>query len=262
MKLEIRNLSAKFDKKTIFDDINFTLKGSGLYALIGANGAGKSTFLKAFINFNKNYSGEIYFNEERLSTKSNIEKAKFISYMAQFDLVPKLNVYQALSMGRRVFCGSKLGDIDKKFITSTMDKFSLNELKNERLDKLSGGQRQKVMIAASLLQDPKILLLDEPISHLDPKNQHEMLEFIKGESKNRMVLIVLHDLSHAIHFADELIMLKDTKLLGIQSAKKPSCEILSKLYDVEVDIKFIDGHAYVRYSHKHDGVSGFRHTHL
>lgn len=258
MSLIIKNLGVKIAKKQILNNVNLEFLHNGLYALIGPNGAGKSTLLNAF--FNQNIDGEILYKNLNLSTLKSSQKAKFIAYMSQFSITPKLSVYQTLTLGRRAFCGNFLSNYDKNLVDNSLDKFHLLNIKNSPLDSLSGGERQRVMIATTLLQDPEILLLDEPISHLDPKNQYEMLEIIKNESKNRIVLIVLHDLSHALHFADFLVMIKDGKLLGLEDAKNPDEKALTKLYDIGVNLYFDNGHTFVRYSHTHQNLK-ISHSH-
>lgn len=258
MSLVIQNLGVNYGKKECLKGINLEISANGINALIGPNGAGKSTLLKTFIN--SNFSGEILYNGLNLKTLNPIKKAKFIAYMAQFSNSPRLSVYQTLTLGRRAICRSFLSKKDFLKIDEVIYKFGLYSLVNSPLDSLSGGERQRVMIATTLLQEPEILLLDEPISHLDPKNQHDMLEIIKNESINLITLIVLHDLSHAIHFADNLIMLKDGILQGIQSAKNPNPNALTKLYDIGVNLHFDAGHTFVRYSHTHNGTEIF-HSH-
>jgi iron complex transport system ATP-binding protein len=251
MKLEVKNLCVTLSGKKILDNINFTLEPK-VYSLIGANGAGKSTLLKALTR-TLNYSGSVIYNGSDLKTNSLKENAKIISLMSQFQAQPSLTVADVLSLGRRPFSSFKLTSQDKKIIDEIVTQFCLQKFLQYPMDTLSGGERQKVYLAKALIQKPKILLLDEPISHLDPKNQIEILNIVKKvtHSQNLITLIVIHDLHNALHFSDEVLMLKNGKLLYKEITQNVDEKMLNETFDIECKIFKNEGHPFVLLHHKH-----------
>lgn len=251
--MRIENLTVLIDKKKIIKNLNLSLKSGEVAALIGPNGAGKSTFLKGICSINVKSQGKVFLKEEDLLSLSTHQRAKMIAYMGQFIKAPSFSVKETLEMGRRPFSGAMLRKKDLLLIDESLEKFNLTKIKDKPLNSLSGGVQQKVMIASAFLQEPKILLLDEPISHLDPKNQFEMMDIIKNETKksNIITLIVLHDIHHALHYSDSIIALKDGELVGKFQSKEVGAKTLSNLFDTLVSLHEIDGHRFVYYGHRH-----------
>lgn len=260
MKLKVKNLSLKLSNKEILKNLNFTLEPK-VYSLVGANGAGKSTLLKAITN-TLEFSGDVLYDEVSLKTSSLKENAKIISLMNQFQAQPSLTVKDVLTLGRRPFSGFKLLADDKKIIAQTVQQLDLEKFLNHPLDRLSGGERQKVYLAKALIQKPKILLLDEPISHLDPKNQIEILNIVKKVTltHNLITLMVIHDLHNALHFSDELLMLKKGKLLYKEPIENVDEKMLNETFDIECKIFKNEGHPFVLLHHKHQHTLA-KHSH-
>lgn len=148
---------------------------------------------------------------------------------------------------------------DRKKMSHRIEEFSLENLLERSLESLSGGERQKVLIASALLQEPIILLLDEPISHLDPKNQLEMLRAMRTTTRDKglITFIVLHDIQHAIHYTTRLLMLKSGHILHDIPTKEITHTMLETLFDVETSLHVSHGHTFVYYGHSHEEY----HTH-
>lgn len=251
--LKIINLSAKIGKRELLKDINLSLQSGSLNAVVGPNGAGKSTLLRAISNLATKVSGKVEYGGENLLRLSRENLAKKLAFMTQFYQNTNLSVSDVFTLSRRALSGGKLVNSDYEKIENISNLLNLNSWFDISLSNLSGGERQKVLIASVLLQEPKILLLDEPISHLDPKNQHEMLSLIKKATiKDSIItIVVLHDIHHALHYADSLILLKNGKIIST----KPSEEIteieLKTLFDIELCINEINGHKFVYFGHSH-----------
>jgi len=253
LSLHVEHLGFKLKRKTILEDINFDAKSSQVRVIIGPNGAGKTTLLKAIAQINKKSFGGLSVDGTHLGSLKTAELSKIISYMPQFLEVPDLSVLEVLELGRYTFSGFKIKQKDRVVIDDIIERFSLSSILEKRIPTLSGGERQKVLLASSLTQEPKVLLLDEPISHLDPKNQLEVLRVIKKLTidKKIITLIVLHDIQHALHYGDKLLMMKDGKVAYDLDEKEIKEHHLSTVFDVDVKLFREKNHTFVYYAHTH-----------
>ena len=265
MSLRTQNLSYKIANQTLLDGINLEALEGEVLGIIGPNGAGKSTLLKhiaAILPLKKEQVmldgiDFVHLKPRQLSLK--------IAYLSQFSQIPRISVLETLELGRRARSGTLLTSHDRKKIDEIVQQFECAHLLNRFVETLSGGEQQKVLIAAALLQEPKILLLDEPISHLDPKNQLEMLNAIHQATydKGLITLMVLHDIQHAIHYTNKLLLLKNGKIRYHIRTEEIDAAMLKELFDVDVRLHKSEGHTFVYYFHPHHGVShkGQKHIH-
>lgn len=260
MRLVLKNLSASIAKRKLLYDINLEFSCGKFYAVIGPNGAGKSSLLKSIAGISTQTKGDILFENKPTKTIPSMQKARLIAYMAQFFEDSALSVFDCLALGRRVFSNTFLHQKDKDLILKTALDLDIAPL-DMPMSYLSGGERQKVFIASALLQSPRILLLDEPISHLDPKNQHEMLELVRKETiaKNMITIAVVHDIHHALHYADVIVMLKNGSLHGCKTNNALEDSDLKSLFDMTLKMYKIQGHTFIHYFHSHD--SHIEHEH-
>ncbi len=250
MALSIKNMSVKIGNKILLDDINFEAEPGTMHAIIGPNGAGKSTLLRALAALQP-YYGSACFNENELSGVISQERARWMAYVPQFLPGVNLSVLEVLELARRPF-GSP--HKQRKIIDVQIEAFSLHALLKTPLNLLSGGERQMVMIAAALLQAPQLLLLDEPIAHLDPKNRLEVLQRLRDVTRAQGIttLVVLHDLQHALHYCDRLLLLRSGKLQAHKIARELEATHLSNLYGVDARLFWHEGHPFVAFAHQHE----------
>ena len=171
MKLEIKNLSFSYKNKEILNNISFEVYSGTLLSILGANGAGKTTLIKCIngiLNFKK---GEVLIDEKNFNNKSLKEKSKIMSYVPQitssFDI--DLTVFDTVLLGRVSHKTFKFSEWDKQIALNNIKKLDLEKYLFSYVAELSGGEKQRVLIARALTQEPKILILDEPISNLDLK---------------------------------------------------------------------------------------------
>lgn len=257
MTLCVQNLSYHVGKKTLLHDISLEANVGEVIGIIGPNGAGKSTLLKHIAAILPLKPSVVCLNEIDFSTLEPRLLAKKVAYLSQFSQTPHISVLEALELGRRAYSGIQLSKKDREKIAHCVHEFGLEELLERTLDHLSGGERQKVLIASALLQEPNVLLLDEPISYLDPKNQLEMLSAMRSLTldKGLITFVVLHDIQHAIHYASRLVMLKAGHILYDIPTQSISHEMLETLFDVEASLHVSHGHTFVYYGHKHETCS-------
>lgn len=239
MALHVKDLHFSFDKKEVFfDKLNLKVQNSVITALIGANGCGKTTLLKNIAGQLKPKSAEIFYENLDLMAMSGKEKAKTLSYMSQFSHnVEKITALDVILLGRKPYVKyaytTKDYDLANKFISL----LNLKAVLEKDFTSLSGGEKQRVMLAKSLMQEPKILLLDEPNNHLDPKNQIEALQLVQYvcKSLNIATIIVLHDINLALRFAKEVIMMRDREICYSLPVEKITKNHLEDIYNIEID---------------------------
>lgn len=253
MSLIVKNINFTLKKKKLLDDISFTCNAGEMLSFIGPNGAGKTTLLKSITNIYKKQSGQVLLFDKDISTLSFEELSRVVAYMPQFNEVPHISVLEVLELGRYTFCHSKIRLQDRNIIDAIIKEFSLEPILNMNISNLSGGQRQKVFLASALVQEPKLLILDEPIAHLDPKNQLDVLRVVKKitKEKNIITLIVLHDIQHALHYSDELLMLKNAKVLYQLKRDEVKEKHLNEVFDIHSKLFKQDRHTFVFYKHSH-----------
>lgn len=208
--LEIRNLVKRYGDFTALKGISLTLE-TGVYGILGANGAGKSTFLNLLTDNIKRTSGEILYN--------GTEILKLGSWFRQLvGYTPQLQgMYEDFTAGQFMrYIGSLKGMKHKDCKTQTKELLALvglDSVAHKKLGSFSGGMRQRVLLAASMLNDPEILILDEPTAGLDPEERIRLRNHIAEISANRTVLLATHVVSDIECIAEKVILLKKGELL-------------------------------------------------
>lgn len=198
--LEIKNLYFKYDKEWILENINLELNDQEFLAIIGPNGGGKSTLLKLILGFLKPNKGEI-----KIYGKSPIEARHLIGYVPQyttFSLDIPITVFDIVLQGRLSKGKFFYSKEDKQKALKMLERLNITHLKDKKIKDLSGGQRQKVLIARALVTEPKILIMDEPTSAIDIKGQKEILDLIESLDITRIV--VSHDVKILFKEVDKI----------------------------------------------------------
>lgn len=198
--------------KEILTGLDFDLFAGELTCLLGPNGVGKSTVVKAILGQLKPFTGEILLNGKSISSYSNEELAKVLSVVLTEAFLPgNMTVGQLVAMGRipHTHWTGKLGNIDREVIETSLSATKIEYLRDDRLSEISDGQRQKALIARALAQDGKVMVLDEPTAHLDLVNRYEIMHLLREISKvqQKSILVVTHDLEIALETADRFWLL-------------------------------------------------------
>lgn len=235
--LHIKQLSVEINNKLLISEISFRLQQGDYLCILGPNGAGKSTLLKALMGIIKTQSGDIMLNEHALSKLSQKQLAQHISYVPQaHGRQLNFNVADFIKMGRYPYhtAFSEWTSKDKHAMDRAIDITNITAFLSRQMQTLSGGESQRVMIAAALCQQTPILLLDEPTSFLDPHHQVEVHQLIRhlNEQHNISIIEVSHDLNHAAQHSKHILALKHGKTLWYgQSAEIIQSSQLQDLYD-------------------------------
>ncbi|RLF88893.1 hypothetical protein DRN46_06450 [Thermococci archaeon] len=244
MLLKVCDVAFSYDSIDVLKNITFEAEKKRIIGVLGPNGAGKTTLLKCIFRVLTPKRGVIFLDGKDIRTLSRIELARKISVVTQENINVPFTVLETILMGRYPHTSPlKLFDQDAStYIEDVIEKLSLREFLERRLDEVSGGERRRIHIARALIQQPEVLLLDEPTSHLDPNYKLQIMSIVKEFTvKNDLVTIVtLHDLSLAARFCDKIILLKNGKIFA---AGTPS-EVLTpknigEIY--KIDVKIIEG---------------------
>ena len=239
--INVKSVYAGYSKTPVLKDISFSvLKGESL-CVLGPNGCGKTTLLKTLAGL-IGYSGEIILDGHNLKNIKRKDIAKKIAVLSQVSSIYfSYSVYDTVMMGRYVHReGSSFLSVSKKdreYVEKCLRAVDIWNLREKKIDELSGGQLQRVYLARTLAQEPELILLDEPTNHLDLKAQTELILFLKEICKKeaKAVIGVFHDINLALQFADKLIFLKDGTIQA--SGKKEEVltgEILQSVYGMDV----------------------------
>jgi iron complex transport system ATP-binding protein len=211
LKVEASNLTLNYGDHTVVNDIGFTLEPGRITGLVGPNGCGKSTIIKAVSRIISPLCGSITFNGRNAGQISHKEMACLLGVVPQIPLLPgNFTAFEVVLMGRNPHLGffQYEGEKDLQIARDAMQKTHTAHLAERRIGELSGGEIQSIVIARVLAQQTEGILLDEPTSNLDIGRQIEMLDLMKDLcGKGLMVGVALHDLNLAVQYCDYLILL-------------------------------------------------------
>lgn len=214
--LEAVDLSIGYGKKSLFEYIGLQLNRGEVVSLLGPNGVGKSTFLRTLCGFQPAISGQVLIGNRQLHQLSPKQRAMEISVvLTEQQGISHLKVAEVVALGRHPYTNwiGELSADDKIKIASAISAAGLDGFENRKVDELSDGERQKVMIARALAQDTPIILLDEPTNHLDLSNKVEIFRLIKNLAANegKTFLLATHEIEMAVHAADKLVLMSRDK---------------------------------------------------
>ncbi|MCB2195991.1 MAG: ABC transporter ATP-binding protein [Bacteroidetes bacterium] len=221
--LKIHNLEIGYEVKrnknnVLFTDINLTGNSGELIALVGKNGIGKSTLLRNIAGLQRAFQGEILYFDKPKDIYSRGEFARLISFVSTEILnVSNLRVFDLVSLGRFPHT-NWLGKLKEKDISRSLqalDMVGMQDFKNKNVNEISDGERQRVMIARTLAQNTKMIVLDEPTAFLDLPNKYEIVHLLNSLSKNehKTIIFSTHDLNIAIQEADKIWLMLDDKIV-------------------------------------------------
>jgi iron complex transport system ATP-binding protein len=240
MDLEVRSLDFSFPGKKILEDIDLAASRE-LIGIIGPNGSGKTTLLRNIDGLLKPEKGSVLVDGEDIATCSPKDLAKKIGVVPQESQTRfELTALDVVLMGRYPYLkrfqfeGEEEIEVAKKYMVLT----SCWHLADRPITELSGGEVRRVIIARALTQEPMVLLLDEPTSHLDINHQIEIMDLIKELSKGKAIIAALHDLSLAARYCDRLVLLHRGKVVAQGTAEEVlTRDKIGEVFDVDVVVK-------------------------
>jgi len=236
---EVKQLTAGYESRTIFENLNVTIPSGKITAIIGPNGCGKSTLLKSLSRLIVPQSGEVIYQGSSLKDRKQKWISQNICLLHQHPSAPPdLTVEDLVYYGRlphkRWY--EPRNDEDRQLVAWALERVGLAHYKDAPLGALSGGERQRAYIAQALCQRPDVLLLDEPTTYLDITYQLEVMELLNELNRELglTVVIVLHELNQAIKYSDQLLVMKAGKIMEFGCPKETvSPDLIKDVYRID-----------------------------
>lgn len=237
--IEVKNVSFQYGGEPVLENVSFQAKPGEITAVVGTNGAGKSTLLKCISGMQK-ASGTVSICGKDAARLPREKLAGMMSYLDQCtDCNAELNVYEVVLLGRLQRLSFHVTGEDIEKVNAILAQMSLEQFADRNISELSGGQRQLVFIAQTLIKDPQVLILDEPTSALDLRRQFEIMELLKKITVQRRLttLVTLHHLDIAAKYADRVVILADRRVYAEASPAAVFTEkMLHDVYEVEAEV--------------------------
>lgn len=243
--IAIKSLSYTYknSKTAALSRVSFDISPGECVGVLGNNGAGKSTLVSCICKIRTPQQGTVLQNGQDLHQQKRADIARHISYVSQKNETHHTTVFDAVLLGRRPHIKRTISPEDIAICERTIASLGLSAFALRYVDELSGGEQQKVLLARAIVQQPSLLLLDEPTSNLDPKNQHESLAIVRrlAAESNVSVVMVLHDVNLALRYCDKFLFLKHGKVHHYGDASTVTARTVSDVYDVQATIAEIHG---------------------
>lgn len=241
--IEVRNISFSYGDRPVLRNVSFQAEAGQCVGILGNNGAGKSTLLTCINKIRRPSDGTVYIDGRETGEMGRTELARTIAYVAQKNEMSQITVFDCVLLGRKPYIRWAVSREDIRLCEAAIEQVGLTEFKLRYVDELSGGEQQKVMLARALVQQPKLLLLDEPTSNLDPRNQYEMLALVRrlaGESQITAFLVI-HDLNLALRYCDRFFFLKEGSGYCYGGSEVVTGGLIEDVYGISAEIAEIKG---------------------
>lgn len=243
--LELKGVNKYYDDDGYHavKDVSFKIDAGLLVGLIGPNGCGKSTMMKCVNRMHETSSGDILIDGESVLDKRPVDIAKKVSNVpAELKASFGLTVFETVMLGRYPYLKNVWWetDDDEELVNDTLKKFGVFNLRDRQLNLLSSGERQRVLIAKAYVQEPRLMLVDEPTSHLDMKYKLEVMEYLSAMVKKDMtVLVAEHDISLMARYCDLCIIMKEGEIVTMGRPKEIiTAELIEEVYGVSASVGF------------------------
>ncbi len=243
--LTIENLTFRYHRSMpmVLKGVNLTLQDGEIGILLGKNGAGKTSLFQNILGIRQPLAGAITFDGERIDSMSGRERARRIAYVPQHIHFGHLSVYDSILLGRIPYFGFQAGQDDFAVVERVMEEMQLTQYADHIAENLSGGEKQKIAIARAMVQEPKLMVFDEPTGNLDIANEHLIIREAKRLAREKQIAILssLHDLNQAMEFGDRFFWMKDGVVRHTCNAEEITSELIEEIFDAKVKIVEIDG---------------------
>lgn len=242
--LEVKGLNKIYeDGYHAVRDVSFSIPPGMLVGLIGPNGCGKSTMMKCINRMHPISSGDVFIDGESVKDKTPADIAKKVATVpATLRGAFGLTVFETVMLGRYPYLKNVWWEPeeDESMVDDAMRKFGVDHLRDRAVGALSSGEQERVLIAKAFVQQPRLMLVDEPTSHLDMKYKLDVMEYLTAMVKKDMsVLVAEHDISLMARYCDMCIIMRKGEIVGIGDPKKViTPELIEEVYDVSASVGF------------------------
>lgn len=251
MKYEVNQLSFSYGQVPIIQNMNFALREGEWLTVLGPNGSGKSTLISLLLRILEKNQGEIFYEGKSLEAWERKQLAQRIAVVYQKNEIPfGFSVREIIEMGRYPYQGRwhSLSEHDEEAVSRAVHLTHVEDFLGKNFRELSGGEQQRVLIARAIAQDPEVLILDEPIAHLDLRFQYEVLHLCQKLQREEglTILSVLHEINMAAEFSDRLLLMNRGRVLAKGTPKevvKPAN--IKEAYGINIEIVQKNGKPYL-----------------
>jgi len=245
LSVRFEDMSFGYDEKMILEHIDLEISEPGLLCILGPNGVGKTTIVKCINKLLKPKAGHVYLNGRDVSTMSLLEIAQILAFVPNSQqTVFSMTVPEAILMGRHPRAGWSTSERDIKVVDAAIDLMGLQEFSQRDIRQLSAGQTQRVLIARGLVQEPNVLILDEPTSNLDVKYQMDVMRFLKAYARDRQIIVIMvcHDLNITAAYADRVVLMYGRGVYADGTAEEVlTAENIKNVYKVDAEVSVRNG---------------------
>jgi iron complex transport system ATP-binding protein len=250
MNITVQDLTFSYRSTPTLNQVSIKLHNQEVLGMIGPNGSGKTTLLKCINKILEPKQGTILLGDQAIKKMSRLEVAKQIGYVPQTqnNQSETLSVFEIVLMGRRPHIAWQSSEKDAEKVWKALKTLNIENLAMRNFYELSGGEQQRVLVARSIAQEAKVLLLDEPTSNLDIRHQLEVMDLTRKlvQEQDLAAVVAIHDLNLAARYCDQIVMMKS----GIIFASGDALSVITKeniraVYGVEVEINYGKNSPYI-----------------
>ncbi len=243
MTFTVEHVSHSYRQKEVLKDVSFSLESGELMTIMGPNGVGKTTLLKSLVGILPGSVGRMTLDGEDITGLSPRERARLIAYVPQRSHVSGSTVFESVLLGRRPYLTWDVSENDLDMVSEIISVIGLEDLSEKKVDSISGGEYQLVQIARALVQDPKVILLDEPTNNLDVSNQEKVLKVLKDIISERGLCAVMtnHDINLSARHSDRLLMLRSGEIYASGGKEIITSQSIKDVYGMDVTVETVRG---------------------
>jgi len=245
--LSISDVSFSYGDRRILSEISFSSRKGEVTSILGPNGVGKTTLMNCLCNFNRTWDGTISVDDKDVRSLSNRELAKNIGYVPQKSVAKRATVFDSVLIGRRPYIEWSATKEDNEITWAAIESMGLQRIALRYVDEISGGEFQKVQIARAMVQQPKVMMLDEPTNNLDIANQHMTMDNILHavEESNVCTLMTMHDINLSIMYSDKLLFMKDGRVMAFGGSDIVTEDLILEVYGMRTKVLTHEGVPFV-----------------
>ncbi len=243
MMLDVDGVEFRYRSTSVLDDVSFSVERGEVLSILGPNGVGKTTLLKCINGILRARKGTVLVDEESLTSMPRPEVAKRVGYVAQRSDTGRVTVFESVLLGRKPYIRWDISKDDVRKAGEMIDRLGLAQISMKYVEEISGGEFQKVQIARALVQEPKVLLLDEPTSNLDLCNQCRIMSSVREMVRKNEISAIqtMHDLNLAIRYSDRFLLLKGGRIFAAGGVEVISPETIEEVYGIPVFVEIFRG---------------------
>lgn len=257
--IDVKDLRFSYGREEVLKGISFQSEENTVISILGPNGTGKTTFLKCLCGLNKPDSGSVTVDGVDISRIKGKELARHIGFVPQSVPPSRMSVFDSILIGRKPYIEWSATKDDIGKVSEVIDALNMSHLSLKYMDEISGGEFQKAQIARAIVQEPSVLILDEPTNNLDISNQHRTMHMIMDavSSRGMCTIMTMHDINLAVHYSDKFLFLKDGHIAAYGGMEVITEDLIRSVYGIDAeiiyhkDVPFIVPSESAKYAHLH-----------